>query len=352
MEIFDSASQVLGQSLPLVLTLAGFALAVFVTRKILASSDESPGNRFRNQVTVVVLFAVGAVAVLLSLPIADSMKGQLLSLVGILSSAAIALSSTSFLGNAMAGVMLRSIRNFRSGDFVRVGDHFGRVSARGLFHTELQTEDRDLTTLPNLYLITHPVTVVRSSGTIISVVLSLGYDVHRQEVERVLLEAAAETELAEPFVHVTELGDCAVNYRVAGLLTEVKQLLSSRSKLRKHILDHLHAAGIEIASPRLVASRSLEEELIPHSPRHAQDLVQEPESGPENVIFDKAEEAETIEFEVFEQNELESELKRVRAELGKCETEDDKSKLQLQIEEMEARLSELGSKPADEAVSQ
>ncbi len=352
MAILDSAIELLGDSLPLILTLAGVALAVFVTRRLLISTDQSPGNRFRNQATVAALIAVGALAVLLSLPVPDSMKGQLLSLVGILSSAAIALSSTTFLGNAMAGVMLRSIRNFRSGDFVRVGDHFGRVSARGLFHTELQTEDRDLTTLPNLYLITHPVTVVRSSGTIISVILSLGYDVQRQEVERILLEAAVETELAEPFVHVTELGDCAVSYRVAGLLTEVKQLLSSRSKLRKLILDHFHAAGIEIASPRLVASRTIEDELIPHTPSPTEALVPEPENAPEDVIFDKAEAAETIEFEVFEQSELELELKQAREELGKCETEQDKQKLQTQIAQLEERLSQNNSKLADETSAQ
>ena len=60
------------------------------------------------------------------------------------------------------------MRNFRPGDFVRVGERLGRVTERGLFHTEIQTEDRDLTTLPNLYLVTNPVTVVRASGTIVS----------------------------------------------------------------------------------------------------------------------------------------------------------------------------------------
>ena len=63
---------------------------------------------------------------------------------------------------------LRAVRNFRMGDFIRVAEHFGRVSERGLFHTEIQTENRDLTTLPNLFLVTHPVTTIRTSGTIVS----------------------------------------------------------------------------------------------------------------------------------------------------------------------------------------
>ena len=52
-------------------------------------------------------------------------------------------------------------------------DHFGRVSERGLFHTEIQTQDRDLTMLPNLYLVTHPVTAIRSSGTIVSSIVTV-----------------------------------------------------------------------------------------------------------------------------------------------------------------------------------
>jgi len=49
---------------------------------------------------------------------------------------------------------------------LRVWDPFGRVSERGFFYTEIQTEDRNLATLPNLYLVTNPITVVHVSGTV------------------------------------------------------------------------------------------------------------------------------------------------------------------------------------------
>ena len=157
--------------------------------------------------------------VILTLPVSETTIGQLLGLIGILLSAVIALSAMTFVGNIMAGLMLRAIKNFRPGDFVRVGDHFGRISERGLFHIEIQTEDRDLTTLPNQYLVTNPVKVIRSSGTLVTADVSLGYDVSRVVVERVLLEAATDAELKEPFVYVIGLGDFSVAYRIAGLLT-------------------------------------------------------------------------------------------------------------------------------------
>ena len=131
----------------------------------------------------------------------------------------------------MAGMMLRAVRSFRPGDFIRVGDYFRRVSEQGLFHVEIQTEDRDLTTMPNLYLVTNPFKVIRSSGTIISAEVSLGYDIPRTKIESLLIEAALAVQLEEPFVLVTELGDFAVTYRISGLFPKVKHILSTRSAL-------------------------------------------------------------------------------------------------------------------------
>lgn len=91
------------------------------------------------------------VLVIIALPVASELRGQLLSLFGLAITALLTLSGTTFVSNAMAGLMLRSLANFRAGDFLRVEGHFGRVTERGLLHTEIQTEDRDLVTLPNLY---------------------------------------------------------------------------------------------------------------------------------------------------------------------------------------------------------
>ena len=179
-------------------------------------------SRWTRQLSFAGLILCFVVAIFLALPVSDSMKGQLFNLLGIALTATIALSSTTFVGNAMAGFMLRAIDAIRPGDFLKVGEHVGRVSEQGILHTEIQTEDRDLTTLPNLYLVTSAVTVVRSSGTIISATVSLGYDISRTKVETLLLEAGERAGLKEPFVQVLELGDFSVNYRIAGFLEEVK----------------------------------------------------------------------------------------------------------------------------------
>ena len=144
-------------------------------------------------------------AIIISLPLPDpSDRASLLQFVGILLSAAIALASTTLLGNAMAGLMLRAVRNFKAGDFIQVEGHFGRITERRLVHTEIQTEDRDLTTIPNLFLVTHPVKVIRASGTVISANVSLGYEVPRAHVQELMLQAAAKAGLSKGFVQVKD----------------------------------------------------------------------------------------------------------------------------------------------------
>ncbi len=279
---------------------AGALVTVFVTLFVVRrwmdrSEAKLRGHQFRNQMIMILLTATGVLIVILVVPMGDARRGQVLSLIGILLSAAIALSSTTVLGNVMAGLMTRAIRNFSLGDFVRCGEHFGRVSERGLFHTEIQTEDRELTTIPNLYLVTHPVTTIRKSGTIVSTCVSLGYDVQRTKIEKLLLEAAREADLSDPFVQVMELGDFSVTYRVAGMLTEVKRLLTARSSLRKRVLDGLHGGGVEIVSPTFMNTRALSADAAILPKRSRQTPAPEPESAPEDVVFDKAEEAESLE---------------------------------------------------------
>jgi small-conductance mechanosensitive channel len=304
-----------------------------------------PRARFRIQVVMLVLTLVGLLAVILVISRNDpEMRGQLLGFIGILLSATIALSSTTFLGNSLAGVLLRVVASFRTGDFISVGDNFGRVSERSLLHTEIQTEDRDLTTLPNLYLVTNPVRVVRPSGTIVSATVSLGYDVPRTTVEGALIDAAARVGLEDPFVHILELGDFSVTYRIAGLLTEVKHLLSRRSALRAAVLDTLHGNGIEIVSPSFMTTRALERGamILPPESRVASQSTDEGTRSPEAVVFDKADEAERTEDLTARRKQLAEHIQEMR-ERAAAETEESARSATLgRVEQLEAVHEEIG----------
>ena len=332
--------------MPALAALAVVVVILFGTRWLLErrARDASGRTSVFSQVVMLVLTVAGFLAVVIVLPLDASTRAELLGLLGLLLSAAIALSSTTFIGNAMAGLMLRAIRNFRPGDFLRVGELFGRVSEHGLLHTEIQTEDRDLTTIPNLHLVTNPVTVVRASGTVLSAAVSIGYDVSRVRVEAALLQAARSAELKDAFVQILELGDYSVVYRVAGILEEVRFLLTSRSKLRAAMLDTLHSAGIEIVSPGFMNQRVLPSDtrITPGqlSPRsHGASAPDVP--PPEARIFDKAARAEAESLE----GELDTLVKRIEElerQIERAEP-DNRAELEAELEEARARRVQIGA---------
>ena len=274
-----------------IVVIGGLALTKWILERRWLNN---PDAQFRFQLIMLALTFAGILAVIVALPVNDDTRGQLLSLIGILLSAAIALSSTTFIGNIMAGIMLKAVKSARPGDFITVAELTGRITEMGLLHTEVQTEFRDLVTVPNLYMVTQPMQVVRSSGTIISAEVSLGYDVSHVNISKILTEAAAQAGLQDGFVHIRQLGDFSVNYRVAGLLEDVKSLISARSRLREAMLDSLHAAGIEIVSPNFMNTRAVatDKPIIPELSRKAR---KKQRTQAEDVIFDKADEAAQVE---------------------------------------------------------
>jgi small-conductance mechanosensitive channel len=273
---------------------------------------DEPATRVIRQLASIAVIALAIVALILALPLDSNTTGQLLSLFGLVVTAVIALSSTTFVSNAMAGLMLRSVGGFHPGDFIRVGEQFGRVTEKGLLHTEIQSEDRDLVTLPNLFIMTQPVRVVRSSGTLVSADVSLGYDVHRHRIRDLLKQAATEAQLADPFVQITALGDFSVTYRVYGFLEDVGNLVTKRTELRGKMLDALHGDGIEIVSPNYMNQRQLAagRQVIPPPPPAEADE----DTHAEELMFDKAELAARISHLRAKRDELQAELASLEVE--------------------------------------
>lgn len=332
----------------------GFALYVGNRRLVQHYQDRSH-LKFRQQLIQIGGVLIAVLLVIMFMPFTSELRSDLLSLYGLIISATIALSSTTLVGNVMAGIMLKVIGSCRPGDYVTVGDYFGRVSEMDLLHTEIQTEQRDLTTLPNLYLVTNPVRVMQTSGTILTVDLSLGYDVSRHRIETALIRAATETGLESPFVQIVELGDFSVSYRVSGLLTDIAQLIEKRRELRSRTVDALHADGIEIVSPTFMNQRQYDSasEFIPqetHAPAESSDTP-----VPDAIVFDKATKAESLE-------KLRNLLDETKLRLATCRTtiaeaknertvqaaEKEQAKLTATIQRLEAQINRQEEKIASD----
>ncbi len=313
--------------------IAFIILSAFLYRFL---SSRSSGKLLNKPAYILVAFLIILLG-LAFLPLDAKSKASFFNFLGLVITAIIAISSTTFVSNAMAGIMLRSIKNFRPGDFIEVKDQHGRVSEMSLLHTEIQTKDSSLSTLPNMFLISNPVTVTPAKDALVAARLSLGYDISHSKVEALLIQAAHETGLKDAFVQITDLNDFSISYRAAGFAPDAKHLLTCRSNLRKQIVSTLHQAGIEIVSPTFMNQRQFkpDEQFISIEKHAAAKAYQKEaqEKHAEDRVFEKAESARTI-------SEVEQLLDKTNAQIAALKKEKP-DHYEAQIESLKRKASAL-----------
>jgi small-conductance mechanosensitive channel len=327
---------------PTAATLVAVILLLAVARRLLDRWRIRAGKpQIGTQLALVALSFGGLLAILIVLPISEATRGQLVTLLGIIITASIALSSSTIVSNAMAGVMVRLVgRRLNIGDFVIADGHSGRITELGLLSVQIQPRDRNLTWIPNQWIIERPATLIRPSGTIISTQVALSYRENRSEVEPLLVKAAVQAGLENGFAYVQELGNHAVTYTVRGLLTDTTQLLQSRPRLRAAVLDTLHGANIEIVSPVFETSRRLADDTVIMPQRGAESEGAAVQPPPEHVMFDRAQAAAA---RARKAQEVRDELAATEAELKAAKGAAERSRLRDVRQRLEKELLKLES---------
>ena len=324
---------------PFLLTLAGSALVIGGAYWFLLGrrKDLSKDRRVLWQLVLILMTIAAGFILVFELPVDREDRGQLLSILTLAASAMIAYTSSSLIGSVAGGIALRLNSQFNVGEFVRVGEIAGRVVDIGLLDTEIQNVDRELVSVPNSMIVGGPIVRTPRTGALISANVSLGYATHHGRAEDLLVEAAQASGLSDAFVHVLELGDFSVCYRVAGVLADDDSPLSARSKLHRAMLDSFHGAGIEIMSPEYARKQTWpEQERVIPTPgivgTHKTDEVRA-----EDVVFEKAERAEEI---VEKSTAVKEMLARLEGEMEQA-TEDQKPRISAAIDRAQAKLEEL-----------
>ncbi|MDK2831436.1 MAG: hypothetical protein PWQ75_1188 [Methanolobus sp.] len=291
-------------------------------------------ERIIQQIIYILILAIGLLLTIFTLPINVEDKNLVLTFVSIVIGAIITFSSTTFVANAMAGIMLRLINPFRVGDFIKTDGTFGRVTEIYFLHTQVQSIDRDLITIPNLTLVSKPLKTIRSSGTIITTGVSLGYNIPRKDIEKSLLQAAETTGLENPFVHVEKLGDFSISYKVGGLLKDIDRIITTRSDFKKNVIDKLHNSDIEIVSPTYMNQRVFSEDYVCMPPKEDAGKIpkeKEPEIHTEDIIFDKAIMAQMLDRIYTIADKLPARRKDMEDKIKEIPDEDKRAELKEQI---------------------
>jgi len=184
----------------------------------------------------------------------DAFKG-LSVLVGVM----VSLGGASVIGQAFNGLILTYTRAYRRGEYVRIGEHEGTVTALGLFTTRIRTGMGEEITLPNSAVMAGSVKnysrAVTGAGYIVDTVVTIGYSTPWRQVEAMLKEAASRTtdimREPPPIVRQTALSDYYVEYRFAAYtpVASPARRIDVLNQLHGHIQDVFNEYGVQIMSP-------------------------------------------------------------------------------------------------------
>lgn len=336
-QLIEILASLINPTAIVLITVALFVANAFIFKRI--KSLSSSNDILKRTISILLGFS-GVIAFIIALPIDKDLKGQILSFLGIVVSAGIALSSTTVLGNLIAGIMNNAMNRFKLGDLIKVNDLQGRVTRKGLFHTEMQLEDSNFITIPNLYIATHPVKLTRKTNTVISTSVSLGYDISRNQIEVLLKDAAIKTGLSDPYVYITGLGDFSVSYKIHGFLSDSGKYFMTSSKLNGMVMDMLHQNKIEIASPTIMNQRRTDDyQFIPKD--EPIQKIPEADYNPELLVFDEAIESAKTEEKNQLIEKLEEKKVEIKDKLKETKADAEIRKLEASIVHVEKLISKL-----------
>ena len=186
----------------------------------------------------------------------------------------ISLGSSTVIGNIIAGLIITYMRPYKLGDRIKLNDTVGNVIEKTPFVTRLRTPKNEVITIPNSFIMSsHTVNYsasARDYGLIIHTTVTIGYDAPWRQVHQLLINAARITEGVlenpKPFVIETELQDYYPCYEINAYIKDVDRLAQITTELHQNIQDTFNEAGVEIMSPKYVATRDGNASTIPTSP--------------------------------------------------------------------------------------
>jgi small-conductance mechanosensitive channel len=169
----------------------------------------------------------------------------------------VTLGSTGLINQIISGLFVVYSRSVRPNDFVRVGEIDGQVMDVGFLATKLKTPRHEEITIPHSVLVgtatTNYTRLAGTDGMVISVSVTIGYDVPWRQVHAMLLLGASRTPGIRrdpaPWVLQHELSDFSVQYYLMAHLEEGANRHEVLSTLHGQIQDAFNEFGVQIMSP-------------------------------------------------------------------------------------------------------
>jgi small-conductance mechanosensitive channel len=179
--------------------------------------------------------------------------------VTVLAGLMVSLGASGVVGQLMAGLSLMYSRALRVGEYVRIGDVEGTVTALGMFATQVHTGMGEQVSLPNAVVFSQPVRnfsrLAQDGQFVLSTAVTIGYATPWRQVHALLMEAARRTpgvlQQPAPYVVQTALSDFYVEYRLCAQASRSapQRRAEAMSQLHANIQDAFNESGVQIMSP-------------------------------------------------------------------------------------------------------
>ena len=231
------------------------------------------------------IVAVWLFALVVGYPYVPGSGTEAFKILSILIGIMIVLGSTGLISQIMSGLFVTYSKGVRPGDHVRIGDVEGEVLNVGLLATKLKTLKQEEITVPHSLFVGATTTnysrLTDEEGMLITVSLTIGYDVPWRQVHELLLLAASRTpgiyHEPPPRVLQVELSDFYVKYHLLAHLEDGRSRAEVLSDLYAEIQDAFNEYGAQIMSPHF-ESQPKKPVLVPKSAWYAPP-VSSPGSG-------------------------------------------------------------------------
>jgi small-conductance mechanosensitive channel len=159
------------------------------------------------------------------------------------------------LGNAIAGLALQADQPYKVGDWIRVGDHEGRVTQISWRSTVLRTRESTLVALPNSSIADGPIVNYSEPAppTRIWIEVGVSYATPPNEVKAVIAEAFTHVPLAmatpAPDVLVVDFANSAIVYRARCYVQDMERSSLAQDQIRTAIWYTFQRRGLDIPYP-------------------------------------------------------------------------------------------------------
>ncbi|MEA2701719.1 MAG: hypothetical protein QOE22_428 [Candidatus Parcubacteria bacterium] len=181
--------------------------------------------------------------------------GAALTGIGVIS-LAIGFIAQDSLSNIVAGFLISIDKPFRVGDYITLGDHYGRIDLITMRSTRIRTQDNTYVVIPNQKIINDVVVDHTANGdTRVNVGVSITYESSVEDARSAILKEVTHIEGVlgnpAPDVVVDKLADSGVNLLIRVWIADSSKERQIYFKTTETVKRSLDAAGIGIAYPHL-----------------------------------------------------------------------------------------------------